>query len=207
MERFAEPRLSRAFDLMAALAALVLLSPLFAAIAIVILCDSPGPVLFRQVRVGRDGRPFDILKFRTMVRDAASRGPSITVGGDPRRTRVGAWLRRSKLDELPQLVNVLRGDMSFVGPRPEVPEFVDAYTPAQRRVLEVRPGITDPASLLYINEEVLLALAPDWRKTYLDEIAPRKLALNLAYLGRRSFASDLGILAKTLVELVKARSR
>lgn len=195
--------LKRAFDIAAAAAGLLFLAPFFLVIALCIRRDSPGPVFFRQERVGRGGRPFRILKFRTMVADAPARGPALTAGEDPRITRAGAFLRRHKLDELPQLVNVLRGDMSFVGPRPEVPRYVALYTPAQRAVLAVRPGITDPASLTYRHEADMLAGARDPEELYVRTILPAKLERNLAYLARRTFLGDLAIIAKTVLASLK----
>lgn len=188
---------------MAAGVGVLLLSPLFLAIAVAIRLDSPGPVFFRQVRVGRGGKRFRICKFRSMRTDAESVGGLLTVAGDPRVTRVGALLRRAKLDELPQLFNVVAGDMSLVGPRPEVPRYVDRYDARQRRVLDVRPGITDPASIAYRRENDLLNAASDPEATYLREIMPAKLEMNLAYLERRSLRTDLGIILKTFDELLR----
>jgi len=184
---------------------LVLLSPVFAAVALAIAAASPGPVFFRQVRVGRGGVPFRIYKFRSMRVDAEALGGQLTVDGDTRVTRVGAFLRASKIDELPQLINVLVGDMSLVGPRPEVPRYVALYTPEQRRVLEVRPGITDPASIQYRDESAVLARAVDPERAYVDEVLPHKLAINLAYLERRSLASDVGVILATLWRLLRRR--
>ncbi len=190
----------RLFDLLVSLVGLVLLAPLGAAIALWIVLDSPGPVFFRGERVGREGRPFRIFKFRTMVADAAHRGPGITTACDPRVTRTGRFLRRHKLDELPQLFNVLRGEMSLVGPRPEDPRYVALYTEEQRRVLRVRPGITGVAALQFRHEEQLLS-GEDWERRYVEEIMPRKLALELAYLEQASLGRDLQILLKTLAAL------
>ncbi len=195
--------LKRAFDLLAAGLGLVVLSPAFLVIALAIRLGSPGPVFFRQERIGLGGRPFRILKFRTMRVDAEKLGGQLTVSADPRVTRVGAVLRKGKLDELPQLVNVVAGDMSLVGPRPEVPRYVARYDDRQRRVLEVRPGITDPASIAYRNENDLLDAAADPEATYLSEIMPAKLELNLAYLERRSLVSDIGIIFRTLGEIFR----
>ena len=192
----------RAFDLLAASVGLLLLSPLLLAIGAAVRLDSRGPALFRQLRVGRGERPFVIFKFRTMVVDGVARGGLLTVADDPRVTRVGRWLRRSKLDELPQLLNVIRGDMALVGPRPEVPRYVACYDERQRRVLSVRPGITDPASIRFRNENRLLAGAADPEATYLREVLPAKLEMNLAYLDRRSLASDVGILLRTVARLL-----
>ncbi|MBM4396215.1 MAG: polysaccharide biosynthesis protein [Deltaproteobacteria bacterium] len=188
----------RAFDLVAAAIGLLLLSPLLALVALAIKAGSPGPVFFRQVRVGRGGREFRILKFRTMVPDAPSRGAQITVGGDPRITRLGRLLRRSKLDELPQLLNVVAGEMSLVGPRPEVPKYVALYDDRQREVLTVRPGITDYASITYFDENTLFARSPDPERTYVEEVMPRKLEMNLSYLRKRSLVEDVRIILATV---------
>jgi lipopolysaccharide/colanic/teichoic acid biosynthesis glycosyltransferase len=189
----------RMFDVVAALAGLVLLSPLFVAFAVWIRLDSPGPVFFRQERVGRGGVPFRIHKFRSMRVGADASGPTLTVGNDPRITRAGAFLRRSKLDELPQLIDVLRGDMSLVGPRPEVPQFVAAYPPEIRaKVLSVRPGITDPASLQFRDESTLLARAADPEREYRDVVLPAKLRLAADYVDNASLGGDLRLIASTL---------
>lgn len=193
----------RAFDVLAAGAGLLVLAPLFAVVAVAIAATSPGPVFFRQERVGRGGAPFRIFKVRSMRVDAEAVGGQLTVGGDPRVTRVGALLRATKIDELPQLINVLRGEMALVGPRPEVPRYVALYTPAQRRVLDVRPGITDPASIRYRDESAALARAADPERAYVDEVMPHKLAINLAYLERRTLASDVGVILATLWRLVR----
>ena len=188
----------RIFDLVFSAVALVLLCPVFLFIALAIRWDSSGPVLFRQERVGRLGRPFHIRKFRTMVVDAPSRGPAITIGQDPRITRVGAWLRRTKLDELPQLMDVLQGHMSLVGPRPEVPQYVALYPPDLReRVLAVRPGITDPVSLKLADEAGVLAASADPERTYREELLPAKLREAVAYAEQASLWSDLRIIGAT----------
>ena len=189
----------RLFDLLFAFAALLLLSPLLLLLALAIRFDSPGPVFFRQERVGRLGVLFRIHKFRTMRVDAQAHGLSITVGQDARITRVGHWLRHYRLDELPQFLDVLLGRMSLVGPRPEVPRYVAHYPPALRaRVLAVRPGITDPASLAHIDEASLLAAAADPEREYIERILPAKLALQAAYAERATLRSDLGVLGRTL---------
>lgn len=188
----------RAFDLCAAALGVLLLSPLMAAIALWIRLDSKGPVLFRQVRVGRYGIPFDILKFRTM---SAQAGPQqlLTVGRDPRITRAGHFLRKYKLDELPQLFNVLNGTMSLVGPRPEVARYVACYPPRERAlVLSVKPGVTDWASILYKDENAILGQAPDPEQAYIDTILPTKLEYYVRYVHERSFWVDLRIIARTL---------
>jgi lipopolysaccharide/colanic/teichoic acid biosynthesis glycosyltransferase len=195
--------LKRAFDVVAAATGLVLLAPLLLSIAVWIKLTSPGPVLFRQERVGRYGRNFQLHKFRTMRADA-ERGPQITVAGDPRITRAGAILRKYKLDELPQLYDVLKGDMSLVGPRPEVPRYVALYPAASREVvLSVRPGITDHAAIEFAEESELLAQSADPHATYLHELIPRKLQLYESYVRTRSFVGDLKIIARTLQRIVR----
>jgi lipopolysaccharide/colanic/teichoic acid biosynthesis glycosyltransferase len=164
--------------------------------------DDGGAVFFRQVRVGRDGRLFRVWKFRTMIANAEQRGGPLTVGEDPRTTRIGRWLRRSKLDELPQLFNVLAGEMSLVGPRPEVPRYVALYSPDQRRVLDLVPGITDPASIVYRHESDLLARAPDPERHYIAVIMPEKIRINLAYAARATWWTDLVVVLDTLRRLV-----
>jgi lipopolysaccharide/colanic/teichoic acid biosynthesis glycosyltransferase len=191
--------LKRTLDIVASAAGLVLLSPLMLVIALSIKLDSPGPVFFRQVRVGRHGQPFRIFKFRTMTQVQASGAPQLTVATDARITRSGRWLRRSKLDELPQLIDVLRGTMSLVGPRPEVPRYVEHYPAESReRVLSVRPGITDFASVHYRNEGELLARAVDPEREYLDVILPSKLRYAMHYVDNVSVADDLRVLGLTL---------
>ncbi len=189
----------RVFDLICAGLGLLLLSPLLLVVAVWIKLDSPGPVMFRQERVGRFGRPFRIHKFRTMRVDAPALGPQITIGADPRITRSGRFLRASKLDELPQLWDVFRGAMSLVGPRPEVPRYVALY-PADLRevVLSVRPGITDPASLSFRNESELLAQAADPEREYVEVVMPAKLRLAADYVRRASLATDVRLIVATL---------
>lgn len=188
----------RAFDVVFSAAVLLLLAPLLLAVAAWIKLDSRGPVFFRQVRVGRHGREFRILKFRTMHVDAPARGPQITVGRDPRITRSGHLLRKYKIDEFPQFINVLVGDMSVVGPRPEVPRYVAMYPPATRElVLSVRPGITDLASIEYRDENELLGRSADPERTYVEEVMPAKLSFCERYVRERSFSGDLAIVART----------
>ena len=160
-----------------------------------------GSVLFKQIRVGKNGKEFKILKFRTMVVDAENKGIQLTIGKDNRVTKVGYLLRKTKLDELPQLINVLNGDMSFVGPRPEVPKYVALYNGNQRNILKVRPGITDLASIKYRNENILLAKTVEPEKTYIEEIIPAKVALNNQYLQNISVVNDLKIIIKTILLL------
>ncbi|MCU0963795.1 MAG: sugar transferase [Burkholderiaceae bacterium] len=193
----------RLFDLLGASLALLLLSPLMLAIAAAIKLDSRGPVFFRQQRVGRHGLPFRIHKFRSMVADAPQRGPALTVGEDERITRIGRWLRRTRLDELPQFIDVLAGHMSLVGPRPELPQYVAHYPAALReRALSVRPGITDPSSLLYLDESEQLARAADPEREYIEVILPRKLQCAADYAAHANLRSDFGVLLRTLRLLV-----
>lgn len=191
-------RLRRSIDLAVSGLGLLLLSPLFLAIAACVRFDSPGSVLYRARRVGRHGHPFVLYKFRSMVVDADRLGPGITQAGDPRITQVGAALRRMKLDELPQLVNVLKGDMGLVGPRPEDPRYVAHYNPEQRAVLDARPGMTSKASLAFRDEASLLDGARR-EEVYVNEVMPRKLAIELEYLANRSLARDLGVLVQTVL--------
>ena len=194
----------RAFDLLLSGIGLLLLSPLLIGIALWIKLDSPGSVMFCQERVGRHGRLFLIHKFRTMTADAPERGPQITVGADARITCAGQFLRASKLDELPQLWDVLRGAMSLVGPRPEVPRYVALYPADLRRVvLSVRPGITDIASIEYRDESRLLAEAADPERCYVEQILPAKLALASRYVLTRSFSGDLRLILRTLKAIAR----
>lgn len=191
--------LKRFLDFTAAAVGLLLLAPLLLLVALLIRLDTRGPVFFRQVRVGRYGQPFRIFKFRTMVNGRVSAGPLLTVEGDARITRVGNFLRRTKLDELPQLIDVLRGTMSLVGPRPEVPRYVEHYPSASRdRVLSVRPGITDFASLRYRDENTLLAQASDPEREYVEVILPSKLRYAMDYVDNASVVGDLRVLGLTL---------
>jgi lipopolysaccharide/colanic/teichoic acid biosynthesis glycosyltransferase len=189
----------------AAAAGLVLLTPVLGVLALVVFLGSGRPVFFRTLRIGRNGRPFVLYKFRTMVPGADSAGPSITAAGDPRITAVGRWLRRTKLDELPQLWNVLKGDMDFVGPRPEAPEWVAKYTDSQRELLRVRPGVTGLASLTYRDEESQLTGA-GWEEHYLHVILPAKIRLELEYVSRRTLLTDVHVMIRTLLTLFRRRS-
>ena len=195
--------LKRAMDVVISGGALLVLWPALVLVALAIKIDDPGPVFYRQVRVGRDGKEFRIFKFRTMIVDADKKGLQITVGRDNRITRMGRFLRKTKLDELAQLINVFVGDMSFVGPRPEVPRYVNLYTPYQRQVLLVRPGITDYASIAYRNENDLLASAEDPEKMYIDVIMPDKIELNMKYLREISPLADLKLIFGTIAAVVK----
>ena len=188
----------RLFDIVFSLAGLLVMLPVMALLALLIKVGSKGPVLYRGLRVGKDGKLFHILKYRTMVVDAESVGASSTAGDDPRITPIGAFLRKWKLDELPQLLNVLRGEMSFVGPRPQVQWAVDLYTPEERQLLSVRPGITDYASLVFRNEAEILRGSTDPDRDYLVKIAPTKIRLGLEYVRRHNLATDLSILFATL---------
>ena len=199
-------RAKRALDVAVSAAGLLLLAPLLVVLAVAIRLDSPGPAIFRQERVGMRGRRFVLRKFRTMTEVRAPGGFDLTVDGDARITTLGAWLRSRRLDELPQLINVLFGDMSLVGPRPELPQYVDRYSDEQRRVLDWAPGITDPASIAFRNEGAALAAADDPESVYLNQILPEKLRMSLEYAERASLRSDLGVILQTL-RLLYAPSR
>lgn len=195
--------MKRIFDLFFAFLGIMLLLPIYILIAIFIKLDSKGEILYKQERIGKDGIPFYVLKFRTMVPDAFSKG-ALTVGSrDPRVTGVGFYLRKYKLDELPQLFNVLFGEMSFVGPRPEVKKYTDLYNENQRLVLSVKPGITDYASIKYRNENDLLAQSSDPEKLYIEEIMPEKLNLNLKYINDNNVFKDIKIIINTFYTIVK----
>ena len=199
MNRARSEAAKRLFDLALALPALALALPLMVAITLWVRLDSAGPALFRQQRVGRHGRLFHIHKFRTMRVRSSQAGPLITVAGDARVTRAGRWLRRTKLDELPQLLDVIRGDMSLVGPRPEVPRYMALYPDEARRlILSVRPGVTDRATIEFRDEERLLAAASDPERAYVEQVMPIKQRYYLDYVARRSLAGDVGILIDTL---------
>ena len=194
--------MKRAFDVVVALLGLTMTSPIVAAAAIAVKFGSEGPAFFSGPRVGRDGVVFRMHKLRTMRSGADKIGPAVTAGDDPRITGVGRFLRRTKIDELPQLWNVVRGDMSLVGPRPEHPDYVARYTPEQRRLLAVRPGITGPATLAFIDEERLLS-GGRGEERYVEEVMPRKLDLELSYVDAANFGSDLAILLKTAARMVR----
>ena len=195
--------IKRLFDVVAAVAGLLVLSPLFALVALAIKLTSPGPVFFRQERVGRDFRPFRIYKFRTMVVDAPKLGGQITAGRDPRITSIGHLLRKTKLDELPQLLNVLSGEMSLVGPRPEVPKYVEMFRPQFAEVLSVRPGITDLASVKYRDENEILGQADDPEAAYVNQVLPDKLALATEYVRRASFWFDVRLIFATFWKVLR----
>jgi lipopolysaccharide/colanic/teichoic acid biosynthesis glycosyltransferase len=189
---------SRFLDISISLVALIVLAPLLVLIGLLVRVSSPGPALHRATRVGLDGRLFQLCKFRSMYVGADRTGPGVTARDDRRVTPLGRWLRRYKLDELPQLMNVLAGEMSLVGPRPEDPRYVALYTEQQREILKVRPGITGAASLSYRREETLLGGA-DWERTYREVVMPDKIRIELEYLRHRGRLSDLRILARTLI--------
>lgn len=197
--------LKRTVDLAGGLVGLALLWPVLLAIAAFIKLGSPGAVFYRGVRIGLHGRPFRIFKFRTMVVDAEKRGGSSTSDDDPRITRIGRLLRKYKLDELPQLLNVVHGEMSLVGPRPEVQHYVDMYTEEEKAILSVKPGITDWATLWNPDEGAVLAGSPDPERTYLEKIRPQKLHWQLEYVRRRSFMVDARILTQTVATIVLRR--
>ena len=197
--------MKRLFDIVASGLALIVLSPLFLVLAIWIKLDSKGPVFYRQVRVGWKNKDFRIFKFRSM-RVGADKGSLVTIGGhDPRVTRSGYFIRKFKFDELPQLINVVLGDMSLVGPRPEVRHYVDYWTPEQMHVLDVRPGITDPASIKFRNENELMEKAEDPEKYYIEVIMQEKIRLYLEYVEKHSFLYDIGLILKTVWVIVKER--
>ncbi len=197
--------MKRLFDIVASGLGLIVLSPLFLILAIWIKLDSKGSVFYRQVRVGKNNKDFRIFKFRSM-RVGADKGSLVTIGGrDPRVTRSGYWIRKFKLDELPQLINVFIGDMSLVGPRPEVRHYVDYWTSEQMHVLDVRPGITDPASIKFRNENELMEKAEDPEKYYIEVIMQEKIKLYLEYVEKHGFWYDIGLIFKTFFVIVKER--
>ena len=194
--------IKRIFDIVASGLGIIVLSPILLIIALIIKKESDGPVFFKQIRVGEKGRNFEILKYRTMVVDAEKMGRQITVGNDNRITKIGGFLRKYKLDELPQLINVFKGDMSLVGPRPEVPRYVEMYNEEQRKVLDVKPGITDLASIRYRDENELLGTAEDPDDMYINTIMPDKLALNLEYINKSNVFFDIYIILETIVKCI-----
>jgi len=190
--------LKRSFDIFFSFFGLIILSPIFLLIFVLVKTDSKGPVIYKQTRVGKDGKDFSVLKFRSMKQDSESKG-LLTVGGkDPRITKTGYFIRKYKLDELPQIINVLKGEMSFVGPRPEVRKYVLLYDEVQKKVLNVKPGITDVASIKYRNENELLEGSDDPESFYIKEIMPVKLKMNLEYINDRSFFKDIKVILNTL---------
>lgn len=194
--------MKRAFDIIASGLGLMCLSPLFAILAVWIKCDSKGPVFYRQVRVGKDNKDFRLFKFRSMRPDSDKLG-LITVGGhDPRVTRSGYYIRKYKLDEFPQLINVFKGDMSLVGPRPEVRKYVDMYSKEQMKVLSVKPGITSLASIRYRNENDILAASNDPDKTYIEQVMPDKIAIDMEYVEKASLLTDIRLIFSTFKEIL-----
>lgn len=198
--------IKRLFDIVVASVSLAVLSPLILLVAAVIKLDSRGPAFFRQERIGSRFRPFLIYKFRTMVQDAPARGAVITIGLDPRVTRVGRYLRKSKIDELPQLINVFKGEMSFVGPRPEVPKFVELFRNDYEEILKVRPGITDLASVKYRDEATVLARSKNPEEEYINHILPDKIKLAKEYIKRSSLSFDLTLVFRTLCKVFLYRT-
>lgn len=195
-------RSKRLFDLLVSGSGLLALSPVFLAVAVIVKLSDRGPVFFTQERVGYRGVPFRIYKFRTMVSHAEKMGAHLTPGNDCRVTGVGRVLRKLKLDEIPQLINVLKGEMSLVGPRPEVPGYAALYDSGQKKVLELVPGITDPASIKYRNESDILALYPDPEKTYIEEIMPDKIKINLSYSKKANLFSDFMVIVNTIFRVL-----
>ncbi|MDR4506273.1 MAG: sugar transferase [Candidatus Scalindua sp.] len=193
--------MKRIFDIFFSFTGLLFLLPLFAAVAIVVKLDSRGPGFFMQERIGKNFKVFKIYKFRTMTVDAESKGPKITVGGDKRITKIGKLLRKYKIDELPQLINVLKGEMSFVGPRPEVKKYVDLYKTEYEKLLKVRPGITDPASIKYSSEEIVLSLSENWEENYVKRILPEKIKLSSHYVDNHNLLTDLRLIFTTIFKI------
>jgi lipopolysaccharide/colanic/teichoic acid biosynthesis glycosyltransferase len=198
--------IKRTFDIIVSFLGLLVLTPLLLFLAVVIKLDSPGPIFFRQERIGRGFRPFSIFKFRTMVQNLSDQGRLITVGDDPRITRVGRILRKSKFDELPQLINVLKGDMSLVGPRPEVRRYVELFRKDYEQILKIRPGITDLASLKYNDEATLLTQLENPEAEYCNRILPDKISLSKEYVKKSSFIFDLSLIIKTLSKIFQRGS-
>jgi lipopolysaccharide/colanic/teichoic acid biosynthesis glycosyltransferase len=196
----------RIFDLAFSFLGLIICLPIFVIVPILIKLDSKGPVFFRQARVGKNFIEFKICKFRTMRHDSEEKGPVITVSGDRRVTKVGKFLRQYKIDELPQLFNVLKGEMSFVGPRPEVKKYVQLFKKDYKKLLRIRPGITDPASLKYSDEEGILSLSENWEEDYEKRILPEKIHLSLQYVEHCSILTDLNIILKTLLKAGRHKS-
>lgn len=195
--------IKRLFDIVFSISGILILSPFFILISILVMVTSAGGAFYRQVRVGKNGKEFKLFKFRTM-RMGSDKAGALTIGmRDSRITRIGYYLRKYKLDELPQLFNVLIGDMSFVGPRPEVPKYVALYTPEQKSVLKVKPGITDYASIVYSEENALLANAENPEELYINKVMPAKLKLNMRYIQDMSLRTDMGIILKTIGKIFK----
>lgn len=193
----------RWFDIAASLIGLILLSPVFIVISLLIKLMDGGPVFYKQERMGKDFKPFLLIKFRTMTVDADKTGPLVTAGDDKRITRIGKFLRKTKLDELPQLLNVLKGDMSIVGPRPEVEKYVKEYEDDYKHILRVRPGITDYATVEYRNEEEILKAFVNPEEGYMREILPKKIKLYRKYIAEMGFKTDLKIIINTIIKIIK----
>lgn len=193
----------RIFDIVASLGGLIVLSPILIIVAICIKLDSKGPVFFKQKRVGKNKKIFEIYKFRTMVTDAEKLGKQITVGNDSRITRVGKFIRKCKLDEFPQLINVVKGEMSLVGPRPEVPRYVELYDEYQEQILLVQPGITDYASIAFRNENEILGNSHNPEEIYIEEIMPTKIELNMKYIRNISIVEDIKLIVNTILAILK----
>jgi lipopolysaccharide/colanic/teichoic acid biosynthesis glycosyltransferase len=199
--------IKRIYDVIFSALGLLVLLPLFAVIAVLIKLDSPGPVFYQQTRIGKDGQEFKIYKFRKMHDHVGDGGSNLTLANDQRMTRIGAWLRKTKIDELPQAFNVLKGDMAVVGPRPETPDYVELFTPEQRQVLKVKQGITDYASIYFINEGDLLEQTTDPETYYINSIMPQKIRLNLHYIQEMSFATDMKIIFLTFKDILASLGR
>ena len=197
--------MKRIFDLTFSFLGLIISFPIFIIVPILIKLDSKGPVFFRQARVGKNFMQFKICKFRTMRHDPEEKGPVITVGGDHRVTRIGRFLRQYKVDELPQLFNVLKGEMSFVGPRPEVKKYVQLFEKDYKKLLRIRPGITDPASIKYSDEESILSLSENWEEEYKKRILPGKIDLSLDYVENHNLATDVKLILKTFLKTSKPK--
>lgn len=195
--------IKRIFDIVASLCGLIILSPMLIIVAICIKLDSKGPVFFKQKRVGKNKKIFEIYKFRTMVTDAEKLGKQITVGNDSRITRVGKFIRKCKLDEFPQLINVVKGEMSLVGPRPEVPRYVELYDEYEEQILLVQPGITDYASIEFRNENEILGNSSNPEETYIEEIMPTKIELNMKYIRNISLIEDIKLILNTILSILK----
>jgi len=195
----------RLFDLTFSFLGLIICFPVFIIVPILIKLDSKGPVFFRQARVGKNFIQFKIYKFRTMRHDPEERGPVITVGGDHRVTRIGRFLRQYKVDELPQLFNVLKGEMSFVGPRPEVKKYVQLFEKDYKKLLRIRPGITDPASIKYSDEESILSLSENWEEEYKKRILPEKIQLSVGYVENHNLVTDVKLILKTFLKTSKPK--
>jgi len=193
--------MKRLFDIFFSALGIIICIPFFIIAAILVKLDSSGPILFTQERIGKDFKPFKIYKFRTMKKVGDQDGPKITIKGDNRITGIGRLLRKYKIDELPQLFNVLKGDMSFVGPRPEISEYVNLFKTAYEKLLSIRPGITDPASICYSNEEMLLSGSDNWEENYRKIVLPEKIKLSLQYVDNHNIITDLRLIVKTVLKI------